>query len=448
MGASYDAIVIGAGIAGLGIGGILARAGKKVLVLEKNTHVGGRAATFRKDGWVRSIGQHAALKNERFDTLLQKLEVDCPREYFGDLQMYYEGQFKSIFEVIPTLVARLSPEDNLKIAEKLLNPAVDLESLDDMSADAWLKEIITDEVMLDFMRMAAIIMTTIPFMPDMAASTMQESIMIISRTMETWLAANGMGEFMEAMAADIRKHGGEVRTNTPVERILIKDKKVAGVLAGERINAEVEGEFGNVTRIEAPVVISAIPVWEIFRIAPEGEFPPDFVKQAWNVSARTANLGLSAGLKMSVYQGRGLLMVDYPSVGYPGSIFMPTNVCPNLAPPGCQLFEASIICDYDIRKDPEQRHHMLAMLQKDLQTWFPGWDKEALWIKNYFHYEEPKRTPGRAGKHRPGYIAPGIQGLFLCGDSIGSRCLPGMECAADSAMQCAEIVLARMQERP
>lgn len=445
MGATYDIIVVGAGIAGLGISGILARAGKKVLVLEKDSYVGGRAATFRKDGWVRSIGQHAALKGQRYDTLLQQLDVDCPREYFGDLQVYDEGQFKSIFEIIPTLVARLSPEDNMKIAEKLLNPALDLDALDDIPADAWLKEFITDEVLLGFMRMAAIIMTTIPFMKDMSASIMQESIMTITRSMETWLAANGMGQFMDAMAADIQQHGGDVRTNNAVERILIKDKKVAGVLAGEKIAAEVEGEFGNVTRIEAPIVISAIPVWEIFKIVPEDEFPQDFVKQAWNVSARTANLGLSAGLKKSVYQGRGLLMVDYPSIGYPGSIFMPTNVCPNLAPAGFQLFEASIICDYDIRKDPEQLHHMLAMLNKDLQTWFPGWDKEALWIKNYFHYEEPKRTPGRAGKHRPDYTAPGIYGLFLCGDSIGSRCLPGMECAADSAMNCAEIVLAKMQ---
>ena len=291
------------------------------------------------------------------------------------------------------------------------------------------------------MRMAAIIMTTIPFLEEMSASVLKESMMIITRTMETWLAANGMGEFMEAMAADIRAHGGEVSTGTPVERILIRDGKVAGVLAGERIGEEIEGEFGEVTPIEAPVVVSAIPVWEIFKIIPEDEFPEDFVEQAWNVEKRTANLGLTAGLKKSVYEGKGLLMVDYPSVGYPGSIFMPTNICPNLAPEGCQLFEASIICDYDIRKDPEKLHHMMDMLYQDLQEWFPGWDIEALWIKNYFHYEEPKRTPGRAGKHRPGYTVAGIEGLFLCGDSIGSRALPGLECAADSAINCAEAVL-------
>ena len=37
MDKAYDVIVVGAGVAGLGAAGILARAGKKVLVLEKNS---------------------------------------------------------------------------------------------------------------------------------------------------------------------------------------------------------------------------------------------------------------------------------------------------------------------------------------------------------------------------------------------------------------------------
>ena len=80
-------------------------------------------------------------------------------------------------------------------------------------------------------------------------------------------------------------------------------------------------------------------------------------------------------------------------------------------------------------------------LYKDLEELYPNWQKHALWQYTYFHYEEPKRTAGRAGKHRPGSKNPDIEGLYHTGDSVASRALPGMECASDSAMLCAKSIL-------
>jgi len=49
----------------------------------------------------------------------------------------------------------LSPETTEDCREAA-EPGVDLDALDDMSAEEWIKEIITDEVLLDFMRMATV----------------------------------------------------------------------------------------------------------------------------------------------------------------------------------------------------------------------------------------------------------------------------------------------------
>jgi hypothetical protein len=38
-------------------------------------------------------------------------------------------------------------------------------------------------------------------------------------------------------------------------------------------------------------------------------------------------------------------------------------------------------------------------------------------------------------------VAPGISGLYLAGDTVASRALPGLECAADSAMRCAAAII-------
>ncbi len=45
--ARYDAVIIGAGLGGLTAGAILARAGQKVLVLERSNSVGGAASSYK-----------------------------------------------------------------------------------------------------------------------------------------------------------------------------------------------------------------------------------------------------------------------------------------------------------------------------------------------------------------------------------------------------------------
>src|SRR5580692_2856686 len=45
--ARYDVVVIGAGLGGLTVGAILARAGRKVLVIERSNSVGGAASSYK-----------------------------------------------------------------------------------------------------------------------------------------------------------------------------------------------------------------------------------------------------------------------------------------------------------------------------------------------------------------------------------------------------------------
>ena len=52
----YDVIIVGAGVGGLTCGCFLARAGKKVLIIEKNNRVGGYCSSFKQDEFTFDLG--------------------------------------------------------------------------------------------------------------------------------------------------------------------------------------------------------------------------------------------------------------------------------------------------------------------------------------------------------------------------------------------------------
>ena len=58
MAEKYDVVVIGAGAAGLCAGAILAKNGKKVLVLEKANYLGGRGMAVPDEGYKLNVGGH------------------------------------------------------------------------------------------------------------------------------------------------------------------------------------------------------------------------------------------------------------------------------------------------------------------------------------------------------------------------------------------------------
>ena len=55
----YDAIIVGGGLGGLSAGAILARQGKKVLLLEQHYIPGGCATTFKRKDFIMEVGLHA-----------------------------------------------------------------------------------------------------------------------------------------------------------------------------------------------------------------------------------------------------------------------------------------------------------------------------------------------------------------------------------------------------
>jgi all-trans-retinol 13,14-reductase len=79
----FDAIVIGSGIGGLGVAALLARAGRRVLVLDRHYTMGGFTHTFRRKNFEWDVGVHYVGEFHREGTLPNLLMRDITR---GELQ--------------------------------------------------------------------------------------------------------------------------------------------------------------------------------------------------------------------------------------------------------------------------------------------------------------------------------------------------------------------------
>src|SRR4030042_2177101 len=122
----FDVIIIGAGVAGLTCGCLLAKRNLKVLIVEKNQKAGGCCTSFQKDGFsfdlsVQSIGE--CQKGGRVWDLLKELDLldqiqfiplEPAREYhFPNLKFLQSSHLDIHIENL----SRLFPDERKGIVE-------------------------------------------------------------------------------------------------------------------------------------------------------------------------------------------------------------------------------------------------------------------------------------------------------------------------------------------
>ncbi len=395
----YDAVVIGAGHNGLTAAAYLGRAGKKVLVLERRHLVGGAAVTeeiypgfkYTVCSYVVSMLRPEIIREldlprhgleivpeeclfsplPNNDRLILWADPDATRQeiarhsvrdaeaypQFNRLMYHMALAIKPTLSMVPPDPTSLNPKE----LTKLLKLGGHFSQLDNeqfyalvklmtMSVVDYLKEWFESEALIAALSASGIIGTFVgPHSPGSAYVLLHHFLGEVDGATSAWgFPKGGTGAVSEAIASAAREHGVEIRTEAPVEQVIVKNGRATGVA------------LQNGEEIQADIVVSGLdPKMTFLKLVDSSHLPSDLVETIQNFKIRGSsgkvNLALSGLPDFSCLPGPGLHLrgsvsvgptVDYIEEAYDDAkygrfskkpwlgVVLPTVFDPSMAPPG------------------------------------------------------------------------------------------------------------------
>jgi len=460
MNARYDTIVVGAGIAGLGLAAILAKEGRqKVLVLDRFRSPGGRLRCYPNcpaEGWTIDTGLHMIELGGKSSAheLNSRVGKSVAWAPLSQTVEFWDGaKFKNLADLVP-----MSGEDKDAFKSLLAKIAsandAEIEAWDNRSLEEWLKDV-SQASIRDLITDVGMIMTTIPAAIDMAAGEVLYIARDNLRKAKQLLAAGypleGMRGLTRGLEEVIAENGGEIKVNCEVQEILIQNGMAEGVRVVSKPHPyEPEYRISETQAVYADRVVCALPIYQLGKLidfCPEtSPLPHWWLKRIQDIQHEVTGLvGFMIGLSEPVVDPDKLCFFTALKTGrakLPFQAFPASNFSPAVAPKGKQLLHTDIVCEHREAADKFKRERLLNLVWEDIKDMFPGIEGKTEWRLPYYvdGCDGLARKPGLVGNFKPGLMAPGIPNLFFAGDTYVGRGLAANG-AARSAMLCADIIL-------
>ena len=454
----YDAIIIGSGIGGSGIGALLTHAGWEVLMLEKNPEIGGRCTSFKKeDGFTVDLGMHNYLADSGpLGDICRQVGVQDEIEWIalGKAVMQY-GDKRTDFN--RKTMVELVPENERENLRELFNRALALskEELDELwyvPLVEWVNKFTKDPVahmLIDNL------VSQYLCVPSAEASTAEFLVGFqdVFNRRVMYYPKGGNISISKAYISAFEKYGGELKLNAPVARVIIENDAAVGVVLKDG------------SEYRAPVIISNADIKTTVKdLVGEAFFPEDYAKRIQSLTYSTPAATLKVLLKEKVIDE--YMVIYMPDEHHPtykvaedmergkvpkwvGAVsFITSNVDPTLAPPGKQCVSFVVGCPtgQDWQKWEQMllnnfyRVHPQAK-GKVLKHWLEDTDWLNAWAGKDGTIIGVAQSVDQVHERRPSVESP-IKGLYFSSADVGKYRI-GTGLAAASALELFKLLTSR-----
>ncbi|MEV6659664.1 phytoene desaturase family protein [Nocardia fluminea] len=485
-------VVIGAGIGGTALTLLLAHAGLRVTLLEKNQYLGGTCAGYEKQGFQVDFSTHMFTRGPKgpLGEVLRRAghagAIDFRRTHdIAELRSpARDGSGELVRIAMPSQIHRM-PRMGWELARAMqLGPGeivqaaklfANMLAMSPAEADTWNHRTV-DEYVSQFtdnprVHAALCFLLGLYFVVAPWETSAGEAIYCFQRMFrDNWLSypAGGSKAIPLTYCKLAEQYGAEIRTRAGVRRILITDGKVRGV----------ELTDGSVVDADIVVSTSSLRSTALHLVEP-GVLPDEYVDRASKIQGSLVAVQAKIALNKKLVDagcliggfgpGGDLLNATGDSMRriigqvqdgrvpemLPFYCPIPTNFDASLAPPGHQLLTVCAVApttDITLKDAPAEWEEAT---MRTMRAIVPNLDEHVVFIdrtttswmehwlgKEYGPAISTGQTPDQVADLRPSVTTP-IAGLYLAGDGAGGRGV-GTELAADSAMECAETIVAAL----
>jgi phytoene dehydrogenase-like protein len=393
--ASGQVAVVGGGIAGLVAAARIAQRGVPVTLVEKTSHVGGRAVTRNRDGFLFNLGPHALYGHGRLQATLRQLGVVTQGGLApaGGGFALYDGRLHALPVGFASLLRTrvLTLAGKFELARLLAGlPRVNAAAVRDRTLAWWLDAHLADRRVRAVVEM---LVRVTGFTHDPARQS----------------AGAAIEQLQLALRGDVRYLDGGWQTMVDGLRAVVVRAGVRVLVGASATAVDRNGDtavavhLADSTLIPAAAVVLAVPPAEVDRLTGVSRFA-DVVSP---VRLATLDVGLR-----SLPRPKTLLAFGVDEPVY----FSVHSVTARLAPAGGAVIHASMYLapGQESGRDVEQR---LESLLDQLQ---PGW-RAVVVTKHFVPNLVVTHAALLAGTARPLPRVGGCSNVFVAGDWVGAH---------------------------